>query len=83
MQNFTFKNVDEYREWRAHWRREYKNCVKRITHSKQYRKTCNSVESIKTCSRLLRHDQMTARSLLMARQAVEFAHKINKAAKAA
>lgn len=84
MQQITFKSVDAYREWRAHWRRNYNGIASSIHELKKLsRQPTNNAEEQQFFQSALRSEQMFARSLMIARVSVEQAYREHRLAQEA
>jgi hypothetical protein len=69
---FKFKSVDAYREWRSHWRRDYAIIGSQLHRWKvDAKKPTNNMEEVARIHALIRKGKMVARTMMMAREAVE------------
>ena len=71
-----FKTYGEYIEWRAHWRRDYREVSSVIRSCKiEERKPTNNTEAQKLAQSTKRRHQCLARTLMLAREAIETRRK--------
>jgi len=73
----TFKNYQAYREWLTHWRRDNAELCARIKALKMISRTASNNWRVRAAMSELRSLQMTARSIMIARNAVVAAYKSN------
>lgn len=77
-----FKSYNEYIEWRAHWRKQYREVSDTLRRTKtEARKPTNNTERVKVLMSTQRSLQMTARSMMMARESVETYRKVRAIAR--
>ena len=70
-----FKSRQAYLEWRSHWRRDYAGVAGSIRQNKAAaRKPTNNAEDTRHYQSALMHEQMVARTMLMAREAAVMLH---------
>lgn len=74
-----FKNASEYIRWRTHWRRELREVSMALhTLKKCARGPTNNLSRHKSYLRQISNLKITARTMMMAREAVEEAYRARR-----
>lgn len=77
-----FKNYDAYREYLTHWRRDMKNISSQIAELKKFTRLTADNWKVRAAMAQLRSLKMTARSIMIARQAITADYKASNTQRA-